>query len=675
WFNLHLNASDYIVEKYAFYIWDASGGDLSEFTSFADGVSALERQTAPLTVSVGDEEYIHYTVNVHVTDYDRNALAGAIITINSSTPISKTTNDTGYAVFYLEPGTYNFSAVWNGTTEYESYKNHTVQLVDAQPTNVSLVFNNITTLICRTQFSDYNPIQNAYVRLNKTTGEFVDQSDVNLTGYAVFHINRSSWFGNYVIEAFWQNGTQLPASESYTNEPIDRLASLNFTVTLTGQKYTYITYNATTSFNSPWGSNIILKIYWRDSDGNNLNTSDSGVGGSLNWTLNFINGTNVAGPTPLSPQGSDPDVYYILTIPSSLLLGGETYQVYINAEAGVSTYLSAANQTIVYIVPATLSVQLAPLVGPYYWKHSDIPLWVNVTDSNTGDPITTAEVNFTIVGTSVSGQLSHSSPPGNYTYTIPASVVEASLSATTYSLRFTITNTNYTSYETSTQLVITTLQISAIYRDSVDNTTISTGTISYSVDEEGVYGGLGYNSITGNWTGSVDSTLFYPGYYILTLTAHSTNYQSKTKSVLLQINNIPTDLSSQNFEGIWGDNITIWAVYNRTHPTTTSIEGASLNWSIQDTPITGTMTDAGDGNYTAQINATALGLNAGSYILVISASKQNYTSQMISVTLTITSTNTSLTTPSQLTGMWGGTITIWAVYNRTHPTTTPITDG
>jgi len=80
------------------------------------------------------------------------------------------------------------------------------------------------------------------------------------------------------------------------------------------------------------------------------------------------------------------------------------------------------------------------------------------------------------------------------------------------------------------------------------------------------------------------------------------------------------------------------------------------------------MTDAGDGNYTAQINATALGLNAGSYILVISASKQNYTSQMISVTLTITSTNTSLTTPSQLTGMWGGTITIWAVYNRTHPT-------
>ncbi|MEM3586241.1 MAG: carboxypeptidase-like regulatory domain-containing protein, partial [Candidatus Jordarchaeaceae archaeon] len=307
----NLTIGNYVNEKYAFYV----GGSLSSFETFADGISFLGTEGTPLRITIVDEEYIHYTVYIHVTDYDGAELNNANVTVYSGSTYvgSKVTNSSGYARFYLEPGDYNFNATWNGATIYETYTNSTTGTVNMEPTIIPLVFYNITTLVCRTQYSSGNPIQNAYVRINKTSGEFVDQSNVNLTGYAVFHINRSSWFGNYIIEAFWLNGTKIPSSESYPSENIDSATYLTFTVTISaGQKYTYLLANAT-SVEPRWGTDVYLKIYWRDSDGYNLSTNDPGVGGYVNWTLNFINGTNVYGPISLTPQGSGGDIYYLLT--------------------------------------------------------------------------------------------------------------------------------------------------------------------------------------------------------------------------------------------------------------------------------------------------------------------------------------------------------------------------
>ena len=652
WTNTKLKSGDYIIEKYAFFVWDATGGNISPFAAFADGISALERQTAPLTVSIGDEEYIHYTVNVRVTDYDGYALAGANVTVNSSTPISKTTNDTGYAVFYLEPGTYSFDATWNATwngATYATYHNSTTSTIDSH-TIIYLVFYNITTLWCRTQYGapDYNPIQNAYVNLSANhSGNVIASLHVNLTGWVEFHINRSSTFDDYDVRAFYDDGTPLEA-DPYLGVSIDSNETRNFTVTLAPEKkYTYIIITNGTSLSSTWGDNVVLKVYWRDEDGINLNVSDSTINGTLNWTLNFVNGTNVYGPTSLSPQGSGTDIYYVATIPWKLLYGGETYQIYFNAESQNTTYLSSANQTLVDVEPATFSVQLASLGGPYYWKHSDIPLWAYVTNNDTGQPVTTAIVTFTTTGGEISGQLNYASQ-GNYTYTIPASVVETNLSAATYGLRFTVSSTNYTSIETLTQLVISPAQtkfiisssvegyygdmlnISVIYRDAVDGTPITNGTVSYLVEHENVYGSL-EPSAGGNWTGTFNSTLLRPGIYVFRLSASSPNYEHHIDWIPLNIEKLPIEIKSVNLlTSPVNENPLLSVQLNDTH-NNELVLNASVWYVVKDTDghtviSAHNLTDtSNNGTYSALLNLTPETTPPGNYIIEVTATKGNYT--------------------------------------------------
>ncbi|GEM_PF-3335562 len=654
WVNLHLDANDYIVEKYAFYVWDASGGDFSEFTSFAEGVSAIQRQAAPLVINVTGQEHVHFTVNFNVTDYDGNVLAGANITVyNGSVYVaSKITNSSGKAVFYLEPGTYSFDATWNATwngATYATYHNSTQSTIVSH-TSIKLVFYNITTLWCRTQYGapDYNPIQNAYVNLSANhSGNVIASLHVNLTGWVEFHINRSSTFDNYDVRAFYDDGTPLEA-DPYLNVSIDSNTTLNFTVTLAPEKkYTYIIITNGTSLSSTWGDNVVLKVYWRDEDGNNLNVSDSTINGTLNWTLNFVNGTNVYGPTSLSPQGSGTDIYYVATIPWTLLYGGETYQIYFNAESQSTTYLSSANQTLVDVEPATFSVQLASLGGPYYWKHSDIPLWAYVTNNDTGQPVTTAIVTFTTTGGEISGQLNYASQ-GNYTYTIPASVVETDLSAATYGLRFTVSSTNYTSMETLTQLVISPAQtefiissivegyygdmlsISVIYRDAVDGTLINNGTVSYLVEHENVYGSL-EPSAGGNWTGTFNSTLLRPGIYVFRLSASSPNYEHHIDWIPLNIKKLPIEIKAVNvLTSPVNKNPLLSVQLNDTH-NNELVLNASVWYVVKDTDghtviFAHNLTDtSNNGTYSALLNLTPETTPPSNYIIEVTATKDNYT--------------------------------------------------
>jgi len=646
WPGLKLKNNAYVLENYAFYAWDAAGGDLSPFTNFADGVSAIQREQYPLTWTVSAEEYIHYTVNVHVTDYDGSNLANANITVNTTTPYSKATNSTGWATFYLNPGTYNFSASWNGTTIYERYVNSTVRTINSH-SNIDLVFVNITTLWCRTQYGppDYNPIQNAYVNLYlEGTPNLVDSAHVNLTGWAEFHVNRSSWFGNYDVKAFYDNGTLI---DQYLNQDIDSSTTLYFTVELAPeQKYTYIIANATSLYPT-WGSDVVLKVYWKDSDGNNLNTSDPLVRGSFNWTLNFINGTPVTELVNLTPQGSGQDIYYIVSVSSQFLFGGETYQIYMSARAENSTYLPAANQTIVGVQAATFNVQITPLTGPYYWKHSDIPLWVYVTKYDTELPVTSATVSFSILGTSVSGQLEHSGS-GNYTYTIPKSVVESSLAATTYGLRFNVSSVNYTAYAEITQLVVTPAQteflfasmlictygdvlpISVIYRDKVDGTPISEGTVSYSVVGQPVYGNL-FPDPSGNWTGNFNSTQLYPSYYVLRLTAYSTNYEGHTEVIPLVIQPITMEILSEDIVSKRvNDELLISIQLNDTH-SGELVRNATVWYTIKTSngtlvvPAQPLVDPLDNGTYSASLTLLPTLTPPANYRIEIYAVKENYT--------------------------------------------------
>jgi hypothetical protein len=638
---VNLTIGDYVNEKYAFYV----GGSLSSFEAFADSISFLGRESAPLVITIVDEEYVHYTVYVHVTDYDGAELANANVTVYSGSNYvgSKVTNSSGYVRFYLEPGDYNFYATWNGTTGYETYSDSTSRTIDSDMT-VDLVFDEITTLMCQTKYDNGQPIQNAYINLTSySTGQLVDSSHVNLTGWAEFHIKRSSVSGNYNVAAFYDDGTQF--ATSYQNEPIDSYRELVFEEQLGGKTYTYIVFNATTSFNVTWGTGVCLEIRWKDDSGNNLNTT--AIGGSLNWTLYYINGTPAYGPETLTPQGQDNDVYYLANVHSSLLFGGMIYQIYINASAPSTNYLSAANQTVVFVQPAAFNVSVTSLSGTYYWKHSSIPLWVYVTNNESGSPVSSATVTFSITGTSVSGQLFHSSSSGNYTYTIPKSDVETYLMAAIYGLKFTVSSTNYTTYTFDTQLMITPAQsellvssivegyygdilpVSVLYRDKVDMTPISSGTVSYSVWHQDITGSL-VSSGSGNWTGSFDSTLLKPGIYVFKLTAQSPNYEICVDFIPLHILEIPVEIKGENLlSSPVNEYLTIKVQLNDTHNNELVI-GAAVNYSVLTSNssliVSGSLTDLNNGTYSTSLYLSSDIMPPGNYIIEIYAYKENYTS-------------------------------------------------
>jgi hypothetical protein len=683
WTDLILGNGSYITEGYAFYIWNATGGNLNPFISFANGVSVIERQQYPMTITVDSAEYIHYTVNVYVTDYDGSPLANANITVYNGTIKlgSQITNSTGQAIFYLEnTTTYTFNTTWNGTTSYETYTNSTpVTITTLQPTSVYVIFNDITTLKCLTQFNNGDPIQNAYIQINTTSGTFVDQSNVNLTGYAVFHITRSSIIGsNYSVDAYWTNGTVLPSTQKYPSIYIDNntysTSPLIFTVNITSAFIvTTVIANATT-VSPTWGTPVTLQIYWRDLSGDNLSTSNSSIGGNVTWTLNYANGTQAPGgaPTILTPTGSAPNVYYLLTVPSSLLFGGVQYQVYINATASSSTYLPAANQTAILVQLATLNIQPVTLTGPYYWSHSNVLLWTYVNDSNTGVPITSATVTFSIPvnGTSVSGQLSASSPPGNYSYTIPASYIQEYLPAATYALYFSISNTNYTFNQTLTQLVISPalaellypsmlqcyygdlLNISVAYTDEVSGTPINgTGTtINYFVLNTAVNGSLNFNaSVSSDWTTIFDSTLVVPGLYIMQITANSPNYQGFTVSPILNVSTLPMAIiSASQIFGTVNENLTLSVLLSNTHP-----NNYNPNSTVSGATVFGTIFNSGGvqvgstlnlietdpvnnpGNYSSPLVLSPDIIPPAIYTLEIVASMPNYTVTTSNIALVV----------------------------------------
>ncbi|WXG40070.1 MAG: hypothetical protein WED07_04485 [Candidatus Freyarchaeum deiterrae] len=668
WGNLNLTRSDYENEKYAFYLWNAAGDILDPFRSFADGVSATERQQYPLVISSNPEEHVHFTVHVQVTDHDGSTLANAIVGVNSSNITNKFTDPSGSATFYLELGTYNFSAAWSGTTSYESYTSFNTSTINTQNQNVTLVFSNITTLYCRTQFQDSNPVQNSYVNITKALGgSFVDSSPVNLTGWAVFHVNRSSVSGNYTIKAYWQNNTQLQANENlnYTNISVDSVTSINFTVPLGANLIETSIIVPETIVNPAWGTNVPLKVYWRDSSGNNLSTLNSSISGSLNWTLNYVNGTLAPGgaPTPVSPTVNGSDIYYNITVPSSLLFGGVTYQVYINATANSSSpYLPAANQTIISVQNATLSVLVAPLTGTYFWKHSDVTLWAYVNDSITGTAITSATVAFTITNTSFSGQLSASSQPGNYSYTIPASLIQANLNALTYTVQFDVSNTNYSTPDpTFRQLVINPaltvlsaptafqcfygdlLNISVSFVDLASGTPITDSnpstTVSYSVLNQAVAGNLVFDgNVSNNWTGTLLSTLLVPGNYLLQITTSSPNYKGSTNTPQLTISALSLNIISvDQIFGTVNENLTLSVQLNNTHLNSfnnnTFVSGATVLGKVfnsSGTQIVPTIdlveTDPvnNPGNYSGSLVLSPDQIPPGTYRLEIDVSITNY---------------------------------------------------
>lgn len=331
----------------------------------------------------------HATVIVRDCNYI--PIEGANVTDGTTT---KVTGPDGTVRFdYSSPGYRTFTADYYGEKASKT--------VYVGSVTVYLDLMNITTIFCRTQYNisgDILPLTSAYITvINRTGNNLIVQKSVNATGWAKFHLVRSDTPGrgtNYNFTAFWLNGTKLTTQEDHSNEYITTTRNLTFTVEITGgQQYirTEILTGALT-LEAKWGTDVYLKIYWRDQYGNNLNTSNPSVGGYVNWTLNFINGTTTYGPFKLTPYGSGGDIYYSILVPSGLLYGGKMYQIYVYAQAVNTSYLPAANQTILIVTPLQMDIAANSVSGII---NEQVTLSVQLNgESNT--LVTGANVEYTV---------------------------------------------------------------------------------------------------------------------------------------------------------------------------------------------------------------------------------------------------------------------------------------
>ncbi|MEX2753006.1 MAG: hypothetical protein Q6366_014220 [Candidatus Freyarchaeota archaeon] len=257
--------------------------------------------------------------------------------------------------------------------------------------------------------------------------------------------------------------------------------------------------------------------------------------------------------------------------------------------------------------------------------------WMNFTVKNstehvlygpvnmTKDPSTTGKWSTTFdFGTLYGGQnyfiviTAEPSDTASYTYPAPLTVYISPLN----NLPLVILPSN-------TSIIVTwntSFSIGARLNDTHNNQFISGAPLSFTISPGGLSGTM--NETSGNYSISYDFLRqLNAGTYTVTLSLSWDNYTASPVVISLEIESIQTVLEIPlTFQVYWGENLTIYAIYNQTSPEE-PVADATLIWRIKGTEYTGSMTYSG-GSYTSTINTTVL--SASSYTIEISASKTNY---------------------------------------------------
>ncbi|MEM2144104.1 MAG: hypothetical protein QW279_01990 [Candidatus Jordarchaeaceae archaeon] len=412
---------------------------ISQSQSTNTPLAPITYTTTP-TIQPGIPPIAKCHATVIVLDCNDIPIEGANVTDGTTTKI---TGPDGTVRFdYSSPGYRTFTA------DYYGEKASKTEYVGSVTVYLKLM--NITTIFCRTQYNisgDILPLTSAYITvINKTGNNPIVQKSVNATGWAKFHLVRSDVRGtNYNFTAFWLNGTKLITQEDHSNEYINTTRNLYFTVVITGGQQYIRTEILTGAFTleAKWGTSVPLKIYWRDQYGNNLNTNESSVGGYVNWTLNFVNGTPTYGPIKLTPYGSGGDIYYSILVPSELLYGGKMYQIYVYAQAVNESYLPAANQTILIVTPLQMVIDVNSVSGII---NEQVTLSVRLNgESNTS--VTGANVEYTVWDSNNSYIDSGTLEESSSTYNAILNLTYPTYSPGSYYIELYAERENYTTVE------------------------------------------------------------------------------------------------------------------------------------------------------------------------------------------------------------------------------------
>ncbi|MGQ4891053.1 MAG: hypothetical protein ACP6IP_01055 [Candidatus Njordarchaeia archaeon] len=660
----------------------------------SETVNNLKYENNKPTVVVGDVESTYIDVRVKVYDYDLQPMAQVTVTLTSSAMNYNEqllTDNTGTAVFSNVPASddYQIHIYWTNTS-----------LLFTEFPEADRTFGGVT--ISADSLYEYRiKVRDMVFNIHNVDGEEFPDSSLYLKG--VYYYYSGGTQSEMIVETknFRVNSSRLVLKSM----PIDKEEPSSIKL----EYYTNFTYTSIydlTVYN-------YTEYSWETS--NTTNTFDVTMPISTLY-VNVLDSNNVSIP------GAETFIYYSNRNYSTLAnltgtavftnLPTGTYEVnalFYGTMATSNVTVNLQSKTVVNVtLPITYGVKPTKIVLSQeyieaYWS-TEVSISAQILESETNTPL---EGNMTIFVVDpvtntilIQSLMNYDNSSGEPTYTYQFTLDREFKAGKLYTIQVTgfaegyakPSAQNATLYVKPIGMVISYPErINVYWGRSAEIMVNVTNTIEFygtPISDAVVTGVIkkDFTTIesitlpeiapnTGTYRTQVDiDTKYDIGFYTISITIGKYGYENATISIQLNVMRAPTiaTTNTSSVTVIYGENVAIEGIYNRTDETVEGVSGVNATYIIMDTsynqivPTSGTftMTDKGSGKYELSFNSTIL--NIGSYIIRVSFGSKYHENKTVDVSLTIRAIPTvAIASKTSETLEWGENLTVVVQYNKT----------
>ncbi|MGQ4892373.1 MAG: MSCRAMM family protein [Candidatus Njordarchaeia archaeon] len=661
-----------------------------------------------VVITKGVKERFHLPVTITVQGADMSIPNVNVSLVNSTSNIeySGYTNSSGEITFTIERKWFNITLEFSdlGRT-YKSYIVKDFSKVEYSTLTYSITATNFSYLVRFTLKTYTNTTPKTLI----TGGDVIlDNTTWTLNGKT----NDSGVFEGWLPKGTWTfefNATATTPEDYdnvtlyYTNWTKWIGPGRSLSITFTSSIYRYlldhdittaptptelVLYNTPSTFSVYWLENITIQIDFYETE------HHTKIDGTVYWYLMDSNDVVLYNGSKQTSFGR-----FTLQVNTSNLSGDNSYHIKFNATPSSSTYDKPAPIAVFLDVKDRLT-SLDATFNPsqeIYWN-TELEIIVEFKDAIYGSAISGADVYMKIQNSTYSKEVKVNET-GQGTYKIDDLRNIIVLDAGTYTITIKANKTNYVSKEKTYTLTVDerptdvtgpayintpwveTYQISIKYEDlyyatpqPIENANViitvnktSTGTIVEQAT-------MKYQNGEYVTTLNISSANYGLGTFIITITANKNNYKSQTYTITLEIRARKTQLLSNTTRVtlIYGYSVEIGFTYQDLDTANNNpISGATLSGQLYLVGAEGNVIktyNLDEIGSTGQYNLTfnTEGLKLGTYILVVTGTKDHYQDASTAVTIVIKAIPTTATPDkTQDSREWGENITIMVVYNRT----------
>ncbi|MHA1606486.1 MAG: hypothetical protein ACTSWP_02925 [Candidatus Freyarchaeota archaeon] len=674
WDYLDFSANGWVYEKFAVYIWNGSKGysGVLEFGQFAEAMKN------PPTITVGDPE--DHALTIVVKDaFGTTVIPGVKVEIYDDSGFTQlvtsgTTDSNGVCVFNLPEKSQPYYIRANITVSYKSggYVNDSnIWTPGVNSSQVTIIFSNVTRLYIEVKDANGNPVQNIptyetnvtvnYTSLNgaeNITEVPVDEYYGNVTLYVWSNeevnitVKTKDYPDGANITKIWDDDAQAYITQPFTmNKARSVKVYLNYSLSTSP---THLECDNGTLFETYWDEDAAVFVWLRVGS-----SSPGGAGVEANWVKYNITDSdgNLISSGTMVNDTSAKGLYNMTIKPYDIgMVGGQRYTITFFAEPADPLSYSNPVPIIVYldVKKVPLEILCSASITAVWNETPTFTVTVQVNNTRTGSPLAGLPVKYTIYPSDFVGYSMNDDGNGNYT--IPTDIL-SQLIVGYYTVTVWVDSENHTADVKAISLNIQAVPTAIVYNVSVkvywgENVTlvvsftkqggssISNATVTWAIPGTEITGAFTEDpSNPGTYIASINSTLFTPGSYIVSVTAWKPNYKALTEPISVTVEEVPVTPTQTVL--LFNPEATIIGNYIMVE---NNIPVVPLVISIKDyqgKPLTGAevklngipLQEVSPGIYT--ISIPVYGISESTIPLMLTVSKANYSTTTTPITLTI----------------------------------------